>query len=83
MSDWKDISTAPKDGTLFWAMIPGHGDALIAWTDGLLDSNDMPCGGWQFMGDGEPPESWPDGICWTVNEDEVPSVWPVQWKVLA
>ena len=38
MSEWQDISTAPKDGTAFQARIPGHGqDNIIAWTDALLD----------------------------------------------
>ena len=42
MSEWRDISTAPKDGTAFQARIPGHGeDNIIAWFDGLLDETDL------------------------------------------
>jgi hypothetical protein len=80
---WQSMSSAPKDGTWIWAMIPGYGDALIAWDASLLNSAEEECGGWSFMGDGEPPDSWTDGICWESNEDGEPSVQPVQWKVMA
>ncbi len=81
MTDWQPIQTAPQDGTPIQARIPGHGsDNIIAWVEGLLDVGDQPCGGWQFMLDQEPPDSWTDGICWTVNEDGAPSVEPTHWK---
>lgn len=83
MSEWQDIATAPKDGTEFQARIPGHGeDNVIAWEDGLLDSDGRDCGGWTFTRDQEPPDSWTDGICWVINEDGGPSVKPTHWKHL-
>lgn len=83
MSAWQTIETAPKDGAPFQAKIPGHGsDNVIGWTDGLIDSDEQPCGGWTFMAEQEPPESWTDGICWTVNEDGIASVAPTHWMPL-
>ncbi len=83
MSDWQDIETAPRDGTPIQAEIPGHGqDNVIAWQGGFYDSDDKPCGAWVFMEDREPPGCWTDGVCWTVNEDLVPSVKPTRWKHL-
>lgn len=80
---WKPIETAPRDGTCFQARIPGHGsDNVIAWVDGLLNSADKDCGGWQFVSEQEPPDSWTDGICWTVNADGVPSIEPTHWMPL-
>ena len=81
MSNWQDISTAPKDGTPFLAKIPGHGaDNVIAWLEGLLDSEGNDCGCWTFVEDQDPPDCWTDGICWEVNEDGKPSVKPTHWK---
>lgn len=75
------IETAPRDGTWILATIPGHGsDNVIAWHDGLTDSNDAPCGGWAFMTDQEPPDCWTDGVCWAINEDGVQSVKPTMWR---
>lgn len=81
--EWQDIATAPKDGGAIQARIPGHGDDnIIAWVDGLLDYQDNSCGGWSFVENQEPPDSWTDGICWSRNEDGKPSVLPTQWKPL-
>ena len=83
MSEWQTMDKAPKDGTAIQARIPGHGsDNIIAWTDGLLNSENEPCGGWQFVEDQEPPDDWTDGICWTVNEDGMQSTHPTAWKPL-
>ena len=83
MTDWQPIETAPRDGTPLQARIPGYGDDnVIAWMGGLLDSNGDDCGGWFFAEDREPPECWTDGICWAVNEDEIPSVSPTHWMPL-
>lgn len=80
---WQSMDAAPKDGTWIQARIPGHGaDNVIAWMDGLQNSADEPCGGWSFVTDQEPPDSWTDGICWDVNEDGVASVAPTAWKRL-
>jgi len=81
---WLPIETAPKDGTPFQARIPGHGDDnVIFWLEGLVDSDDASCGGWAFSHEEqEPPSCWTDGICWDVNEDELPSVKPTHWMPL-
>lgn len=84
MTDWQDISTAPKDGTEFQARIPGHGeDNVIAWETVLLDSEENDCGGWMFTREQEPPDCWTDGVCWAVNEDGKPSAQPTHWKPLS
>jgi hypothetical protein len=80
--DWQPIESAPRDGRPIQAKIPGHGsDSIIAWTNGLLDSDEQDCGGWNYL-EGEPPDCWTDGICWEVNEDGVKSVSPTHWKQL-
>ena len=81
MTDWQPIETAPRDGTVIQAEIPGHGaDNLIYWLDCLLDSDGRDCGGWAFFSEGDPPDCWSDGICWAVNEYGVASVQPVRWR---
>lgn len=83
MSEWKPIETAPKDGSWIQARIPGNGDDnVIAWTDDLVDDNNEPCGGWQFVTEQEPPDCWTDGICWAENEDGEASVKPTHWRPL-
>ena len=80
MSEWQDISTAPKDGTIIRARIPGHGDDnLIAWHDGFMAEDDEPCGAWEWMEEGDPPECWTDGVCWQANERGEQSVLPTHW----
>lgn len=82
-AQWQPMSSAPHDGTEIQARIPGHGsDNVIAWTDTLMNSDEEPCGGWQFTRDQEPPECWSAGICWESNEDEIQSVQPTEWKPL-
>lgn len=78
--EWPSIETAPKDGTVIQARIPGHGsDNMIFWMDGLVDSDFNDCGGWAFAEDQEPPDCWTDGVCWEKNEDGAPSVKPTHW----
>ena len=79
--EWRTMDSAPRDGTAIQARIPGHGsDNIIAWLDGLVDSNERDCGGWSVVENQEPPADWTDGICWTVNEDGKPSTQPIAWK---
>ncbi len=81
--DWQPIETAPKDGTNIQAEIPGHGsDNVIAWQWGFVNGDGEGCGGWCFMEDQEPPDSWTDGVCWEENEDGRHSVPPTRWKPL-
>lgn len=82
-ADWQPIETAPKDGTWIQAIIPGHGaDNIIAWLNGLLDTDGDDCGGWSFVTEQEPPDCWSDGVCWEHNADGVPSVIPTHWRPL-
>jgi hypothetical protein len=75
----RPIETAPQDGTRIIGHIPGYGDGVIYWIDGLLDDNQQDCGGWAWMDMSPPPPSWTDGICWERNEDDEPSVKPTHW----
>lgn len=78
--EWQPIETAPKDGTVIQARVPGNGsDNMIFWLAGLTDSDGNDCGGWSFAEDQEPPDCWTDGVCWDVNEDGAPSVQPTHW----
>lgn len=79
--DWRPMSDAPRDGTIFRAEIRGYGDChLIAWTEGIgVDDDDQPCGAWVHHGPGEPPPCWSDGACWDSNADGSMSAPPVRW----
>lgn len=81
MSEWQDISTAPKDGSEIQARIPDHGeDNIIAWERDTIEGECGPTGSWTFTRDQEPPACWTDGWCWSSNEDGEPSVQPTHWK---
>lgn len=83
MTEWHDISSAPRDGTPIQAEIPGYGqDNVISWQSGFYDSDEQPCGAWVFVEEREPPGCWTDGVCWDVNEDLMPSVKPTKWRPL-
>jgi len=81
-ADWKEIDTAPRDGTTVQARIPGHGeDNLIAFVyigDCGVDGGEAY--GWAFTSEQEPPSCWTDGYCWASNEDEQPSIQPTHWR---
>lgn len=80
---WQSMESAPQDGTWIQSRIPGHGsDNIISWMDGFMSAAGQECGGWVFMEDQEPPDSWTDSICWEFNEDGYPSVYPTAWKAL-
>jgi len=82
-TDWQPIATAPKNGSPIQAEIPGQGsDNVIAWLGGLENQAGDECYAWQFVSEQEPPDSWDDGICWTINSDGKPSVCPTRWKML-
>lgn len=80
-SGWQLIDTAPLDGTVVQARIPGHGDDnMILWVPDALENEAGSCGAWAFAHeDQEPPDCWTDGWCWAVNEDGVRSSWPTHW----
>ena len=81
MAEWNaDMDAAPRDGTPIQARIVGYGsDNIIAWQEGFIDTSGEPCGCWVYL-EGEPPDCWSDGVCWELNEDELPSAPPVAWK---
>lgn len=82
VSDFQDITSAPRDGTSIQARIPGHGDDnIIMWLVDTVEGENGPCGCWVFANeDQEPPEDWSDGYCWAMNEDGERSTWPTHWK---
>lgn len=83
MDDFRDISSAPRDGTAILARIPGHGDDNVISYEYIGDCATEDGGlawGWTFASDQEPPEDWSDGWCWESNEDGVPSTQPTHWK---
>jgi hypothetical protein len=87
MTDWQPIETAPRDGTCFQARIPGEGDHfIIALCEGFEEvdgsGNIIESATWVIMADQEPPASWTDGICWSSNADDEPSVQPTHWTPL-
>ncbi len=82
---WQPIASAPRDGTVIQAVIPGHGsDNMICWQGVLLDEDGEDWGCWTFaMEEQEPPPCWTDGWCWASNEDGERSAWPIMWKPAA
>lgn len=80
--DFQPIETAPRNGTVIQARIPGHGDDnMIMWVRDALENEHGSCGAWTFAHeDQEPPDCWSDGWCWAENEDGVRSAWPTHWK---
>ena len=77
----KKIDSAPKNGTIIQAKIPGHGsDNIIAWSLGFNDGSGSDTGAWVFMADQEPPDCWTDGVCWEANQDNEKSIEPTHWK---
>lgn len=83
-ADWKPMETAPRDGTAIQAKIPGNGSVnIIMWMGGFLDEAEQDCCCWVFVHEEqEPPECWTDGVCWSSNENDDPSVQPVAWKMI-
>ena len=81
---WQPMETAPLDGSIIQADIPGHGESnILFWLGGLNDSAGNECGGWAFAEDQEPPACWTDGVCWEVNAEGKKSIEPVRWKPLS
>lgn len=81
---WRDIASAPRDGTPIQALIPGHGaDAIIRWDGPFLSEDEDECFSWVMADDQEPPDSWCDGVCWHANSHGKPSVQPTHWKPAA
>jgi len=76
---WRPIKSAPRDGTIIKARIPGHGDFLIFWQWGFVDEYENECGCWICAQGQEPPDCWTDGVCWGQNDDGRRSVWPDAW----
>ena len=74
---WQPIDTAPKDGTVIRAKIPGYGsDNKIAWSH--IDDSQT----WVWMSDKPEPKCWDDGVCWAENSNCEQSVLPTHWKPL-
>jgi len=46
MSEWKLISTAPKDGTWVFLYVPGHGPARARWDKNFAYHRNSTVGAW-------------------------------------
>lgn len=79
MSEWKDIATAPKDGTRIVVYTAG-GRALVAsWQFSCcIGSDGADADAW--VAQGIYPNDWTDGICWERNEHDEPSDPPTHWQ---
>lgn len=84
MTDWQDISTAPRDGTPIEARIVGYSraaQAVISWQNGFINGKDQDCGAWCWeLKTSRPPASWTDGVCWESNHNHKPSTRPTHWR---
>lgn len=75
---WMPIETAPLDGTVIIARIPGYGDKNRICAITVVDDNDLETWAWFYV-EGKSPPCWTDAVCWASNEDEEPSVQPTHW----
>lgn len=78
MTQWHDISTAPRDGTVIVVETRG-GDCLRASWGYIGEDEDGTSYGWVADIELRHPPSWTDGACWAVNEDDEPSDPPLYW----
>lgn len=46
---------------------------IAAYSFGFLNSDDKDCWCWVAMDGDDAPDCWTGGVCWEVNEDDVPS----------
>lgn len=81
MTDWHDISTAPRDGKELVNLKLESGFELRAfWLDGLVGKGGETVACWAAEVDEGYPDSWTDGVCWEVNERGVQSDPPTHWR---
>jgi hypothetical protein len=78
-NEWMPIETANKYASSIRLRLASGIELDGFWHDQLIDDHGRDCGAWAAVGE-EYPASWTDGICWTSNEDCVPSDPPTHWK---
>lgn len=80
MSEWRQIETAPMDGTEVQLLL-GSGRTLTAsMQSGFMNSNDCDCMCWVASEDEAYPDCWTDGVCWDRNAEDKQSDQPTHWK---
>lgn len=72
---WKDMSSAPLDGTII-TIKTREGYVFRASYMAILDDEEF---AWCAEDEYNCPECWSDGVCWGVNADHVPSDPPIGW----
>lgn len=82
MTEWNpDMDAAPRDGTHIRARTNGGAEFDALWVNGLVGRDENDCGGWAAVFEDESPACWSDGVCWEVNEDDVPSDPVTHWTL--
>jgi len=51
-------------------LLPFEGDDRTVW-------------GWVCLDEGQAPDDWTEGVCWSVNENGNPSTQPIGWSTLS
>lgn len=79
---WDGLTTAPSHTAVMVETESGYRFPALWDPQGAVDSNEEGCGCWVAAIEGFHPPCWTDGQCWSVNEDEKASDWPVRWRPL-
>lgn len=84
MSDWHDISSAPKDREIELRVRRKVFRAkwdFVCWRSDVQEdvNEDTACHAWCATTD-DHPSDWDDGVCWFVNGDGRRSSRPSAWR---
>jgi hypothetical protein len=79
---WRDISSAPKDGTEVRLLLASGNTLNASMQSGFVDSMGRDCMCWVCSEEDHCPESWSDGACWENNENNEQSDQPTHWQPL-
>lgn len=79
---WQTLASAPVHTPVMVETEKGYRFPAQWDPQGAVGSNEEVCGCWLAAVEGFHPPCWTDGQCWSVNENDEPSDWPVKWRSL-
>lgn len=75
---WRPIASAPFSALAVVVLTKGGSVVKAEQRTGIADDGWV----WVASNDGEHPESWTDGVCWSENADHEESDQPAWWVPL-